>query len=240
MKYLFEIILFITTLLAVFACVRSWLHRYDIPPKKLAPRRAVPLWMPQRLAAVLCLLFILACAPPGAMAQVAPNTPIVISNVPTWLPSATGINFFSGLSNGAVNATIGGATTNASGTPSNNVISLWQGNGMAFWQKYNMTNAAPQLGVALTNSVETQWAVSPDGTNFLTSPASLINIYSYNGGIGSGTLVVDGSNVTSAWLNNWAYITLYSISNNMTGSTNGVTNLTVSANHGAPFNGGFP
>jgi hypothetical protein len=175
---------------------------------------------------------------PSAFAQVTPSTPILVSNVPTYLPSATGINFFSGLSNGVSWST--GATTNAFGTPSNNVIALWQGNGLAFWHKYNMTNAAPQLGVALTNSVETQWAVSPDGTNFLTSPASLINIYSYNGGIGSGTLVVDGSNVTSTFLNNWAYITLFSISNNMTGSTNGVTNLTVYANHGAPFNGGFP
>lgn len=158
--------------------------------------------------AVVALATLVAFVPP-ADAQVTPTTILVLTNLPASIPGATTTNLFAG-------------------APSNNIISLRQGQGFACAMTYAGTNAATTLGFSVN------WAVSVDGTNWQTTG------FLQNTNVANGTNSCTAfTNYSSALVNNALFVTPYSIQNANV-ATNGValSNLTVSFGNIVP--GGYP
>lgn len=142
-------------------------------------------------------------------AQVTPTTILVLTNLPATIPGNTTTNLFSG-------------------APSNNIVSLRQGQGFATAMTYNGTNAATTLGFSIN------WAVSLDGTNWQT--AGFLQTTNTANGTNSCTIF---TNFASSLVNNALFVTPYSIQN-ANAATNGIAlgNVTVSFGNIVP--GGYP
>ena len=141
-----------------------------------------------------------------------PTTIFVLTNLPSYVAANTTSNLFG-----------------AGGGPSNNVISLRQGQGMAAAMSYNGTNSAATGGFSVN------WATSLDGTNWST--AAFLQLTNAANGTNACAIV---TNFPSAVLNNELFISPYSIQN-ATASTNGgvnVNGITVSFGNIVP--GGYP
>jgi hypothetical protein len=164
----------------------------------------------KKLLKILFILFILSAS--RIQAQVTPTTIFVLTNLPPTIAANSTSNLF------------------AAGTiPSNNVINLRQGQGMAVAMTYAGTNAAATGGFSVN------WATSLDGTNWCTA-GQLQTTNAANG----ANYVCAVTNWPSALLNNELFITPYSIQNATVTNSGGValSNITVSFGNIVP--GGYP
>jgi hypothetical protein len=139
-----------------------------------------------RLTALLLCAFALSQT---ARAQVTPTTIFALTNLPAYIEAGGTSNVFQ---------------TNASGFPTNNVISVRQGTGMASQWQGAGTNAAASTGLAFN------WAVSYDGTNFSTNSSSLITMTNVPNGNNNW---VYGTNFLRQLTDNAIYVTPYSLIN---------------------------
>jgi hypothetical protein len=164
----------------------------------------------------------------SASAQVTPTTLFVLTNLPSVITSAgtTG-----NISNLFANA------TNALGTPTNNVIPCWQGSGMAFQWLFAGTNTYTAASGGSTNNLAIAFAPSIDGTNFCTSPQSLLWVSNQ---CNVASSVIGGSNFVSGLLNNFAFVAPYEIENWNTGVTNAIYLTNAIASHGPAIYTGYP
>jgi len=145
-------------------------------------------------------------------AQVTPTTTFVLTNLPSVISTNTITNLF------------------AAGTiPTNNVISLRQGQGMAVSVVYNGTNAAATGGFSVN------WATSLDGTNWST--AALLQSTNTANGTNYCNVV---TNFPSTVLNNELFIAPYSIQNATTAGNGNVTLSSVTVSFGNIVPGGYP
>jgi len=160
---------------------------------------------------ILSILFILS-AVATVQAQVTPTTILVLTNLPASIPGNTTTNLF----------------VASQQIPTNNVISLRQGQGFASAMTYSGTNAATTLGFSVN------WAISLDGTNWQTTG------FLQNTNVANGTnLVTAVTNYASALVNNMLFVTPYSIQNaNAATNSIALSNLTVSFGNIVP--GGYP
>jgi hypothetical protein len=158
--------------------------------------------------------FLLAAALLGAVsagAQVTPTTIFSLTNLPAWYTTNAATALFQ------------------PGTiPTNNVISLRQGQGMAVAVSFAGTNASA------TGAFVINWAVSLDGTNYQTA-----NFLSFNNTVTGTTGVVGYTNFPSTVLNNALYITPASIQNTCTPGSAGVTLTNVECSFGNIVPGGY-
>ena len=125
----------------------------------------------------------------SASAQVTPTTIFALTNLPVYVEAGGTSNVFQ---------------TNASGFPTNNVLSVRQGTGMASQWLTAGTNAAASTGLAFN------WVVSYDGTNFCTNSAAFVVMTNVPNG--NNTLVY-GTNFLRQFTDNAIFITPYSIQN---------------------------
>ncbi len=125
----------------------------------------------------------------SASAQVTPTTVFSLTNLPAYLEAGGASNVFQ---------------TNASGFPTNNVLSVRQGTGMGSQWLTAGTNAAASTGLAFN------WVVSYDGTNFCTNSAAFLVMTNVPNG--NNTLVY-GTNFQRQFTDNAIYVTPYSIIN---------------------------
>jgi hypothetical protein len=171
------------------------------------PRRGVRATGGRIAASALTIVGLAALAPP-TQAQVTPTTIFSLTNLPPSVPGATTTNLF------------------AAGTiPTNNVISLRQGQGMASAVTFFGASGAA-AGFSLN------WAVSLDGTNWQTTG------FLQNTNLASGTNIVTSvTNYSSVLLNNELFIAPYSLQNANAGAVT-VSNTTVSFGNIVP--GGYP
>lgn len=147
----------------------------------------------------LVLLFLTALA---ADAQVTPTTVFVLTNLPALIATNSVSNLFT-----------------AGSIPTNNVISLRQGQGMAVAVNYNGTNAAASGGFSVN------WATSLDGTNWSTT--GLVQVTNVANGTNVCTVV---TNLPAVALNNELFIAPYSIQNASTAGNGNISlgSITVS------------
>jgi hypothetical protein len=164
----------------------------------------------------------------SARAQVTPTTLFTLTNLPSVINSAgtTG-----NVSNLFANA------TNSLGTPTNNVIPCWQGSGMAFQWLFAGTNTYTAGNLGTTNNLAIAFATSIDGTNYNTSPQSLLWVSNQ---ANANLSVIGGSNFVSGFLNNFAFIAPYEIENWNTGTTNAIYLTNAIASHGPAIYTGYP
>jgi len=141
------------------------------------------------------------CLPPAAVAQVTATTQVVLTNIPTLIAGAATSNLF----------TFGTL-------PTNNIITVRQGYGFACADFFTVSNAASTGGVSVN------WAGSLDGTNYFLIPGNQLT----NIGIGnaSGYTNIFGTNFAGSTINNFGYITPYSIQN-ANASTNNISGFTL-------------
>jgi hypothetical protein len=139
-----------------------------------------------RLAALCLCAFALS---PTARAQVTPTTIFALTNLPVYVEAGSTSNVFQ---------------TNASGFPTNNVLSVRQGTGMASQWLTAGTNAAASTGLAFN------WVVSYDGTNFCTNSAAFVVMTNVPNG---NNALVYGTNFQRQFTDNAVYVTPYSIIN---------------------------
>lgn len=144
---------------------------------------------------------ILLCAA-SAFAQVTPTTTFVLTNLPSIIAGNSTTNLF----------------LPATQVPSNNIISLRQGQGFAAAMTYSGTNAASTLGFSIN------WALSLDGTNWQTT--GFLQTTNVSNGTNTCTIV---TNYTSALVNNALFVAPVSIQNaNATTNNVALGNVTVS------------
>ena len=137
-----------------------------------------------RRAVAVSILAILAFSlQPSAYSQVTPTTIFALTNLPAYIEAGGASNVFQ---------------TNASGFPTNNVLSVRQGTGMGSQWLTTGTNAAASTGLAFN------WVVSYDGTNFLrqftdnaiyVTPYSIINGSAAHGGVFVSNVVASFGNL---------------------------------------------
>ncbi|MGD0813371.1 MAG: hypothetical protein ABSA83_07185 [Verrucomicrobiota bacterium] len=161
------------------------------------------------LAATLALS-IIHC--PLVIGQVTPTTVFVLTNLPAYIAPNSTSNLFA-----------------AGAIPTNNVISLRQGQGMAAAMSYNGTNSAA------TGGFSANWAVSLDGTNWSTT--GFLQVTNTANGTSVCNIV---TNFASAILNNELYIAPYSIQNATTSASGGVSLSGVTVSFGNIVPGGYP
>jgi hypothetical protein len=150
--------------------------------------------------------------PPSAFSQVTPTTIFVLTNLPATIAANSTSNLFA-----------------AGGIPSNNVINLRQGQGMAAAVSYSGTNAAATGGFSVN------WATSLDGTNWATTG------FLQTVGAANGTNLCNiVSNFPGAALNNELFIAPYSIQNATVPAGGGVTLNGITVSFGNIVPGGYP
>jgi hypothetical protein len=147
-----------------------------------------------------------------AFAQVTPTTIFVLTNLPTVIGTNTTTNLFP-----------------AGTIPTNNVISLRQGQGMAAAWVFTGTNAAATGGFSLN------WAVSLDGANYQS-----VNFLQLTNTAAGASAVTAFTNYASALLNNALYITPYSIQNATVAGNGNITLTSVTVSFGNIVPGGYP
>ncbi|HZM01558.1 MAG TPA: hypothetical protein VFC44_00920 [Candidatus Saccharimonadales bacterium] len=163
--------------------------------------------IPKRLLALLLLVPSL-----PVFAQVTPTTVIVLTNLPAWYTTNYTTNLFT-----------------PGTTPTTNIISLRQGQGMAVAVSFTGTNASATAGFVIN------WAVSLDGTNYQTA-----NFLSFSNSVNGTSGVVGYTNFPGALLNNALYITPATIQNTCTPGSAGVTLSSVECSFGNIVPGGYP
>ncbi|MGP8200216.1 MAG: hypothetical protein ACLQU4_12020 [Limisphaerales bacterium] len=149
---------------------------------------------------------------PSAFSQVTPTTIFVLTNLPSYIAPNSTSNLFA-----------------AGAIPTNNVISLRQGQGMAAAMSYTGTNSAATGGFSVN------WAVSLDGTNWSTT--GFLQVTNTANGTSVCTIV---TNYASSILNNELYIAPYSIQNATTSASGGVSLSGVTVSFGNIVPGGYP
>jgi len=159
--------------------------------------------MKKIFASVLLVASVLA-----ARAQVTPTAVFVLTNLPAVIATNSITNLFT---SGSI--------------PTNNVISLRQGQGMAVAVNYAGTNAAANGGFSVN------WATSLDGTNWST--AGFVQVTN----IANGTNVCNVvTNIPAVAVNNELFIAPYSIQNATTAGNGNITlgSITVSFGNMVP------
>lgn len=149
---------------------------------------------------------------PSAFSQVTPTTIFVLTNLPPVIVTNSVSNLFA-----------------AGSIPTNNVISLRQGQGMAVAVNYNGTNSAATGGFSVN------WATSLDGTNWSTT--GFLQVTNVSNGTNVCNVV---TNFPATTLNNELFIAPYSIQNATTAGNGNITLGSITVSFGNLVPAGYP